>query len=281
MQKNKKTKILIDHKFPKIILVNIHSDLGTWPIFCQGHCDLHWLHSATTAWKYRAVTARFLQYLGADLCFPSSPFLSPALPPIYPQIQLCLHSLLCDFISGHYRPCPIYLHISSVRIVCRRAPSVSTEPFGTIPPREKKYPEEGDRGSESEMGLYTGREGGFRFSVSDTWTTPPPRSVKNNQPFIWLTRQTGALREYYLSGVCATNRQAESTLIGIEIHTHQQTPTDKGTASIRGTRREDITLRGGVFCHPHGLPSWQVKLFILQLVALTFLCFCLWSKLFF
>lgn len=34
MQKYK-TKILIDYKFPKIILVNIHSDLGTWPIYAR------------------------------------------------------------------------------------------------------------------------------------------------------------------------------------------------------------------------------------------------------
>ncbi len=47
----------------------------------------------------------------------------------------------------------------------------------------------------------------------------PPCSVKNNQLFIWLTRQTGALREYYLSGVCSTTRQTENT------HTHTHTHT--------------------------------------------------------
>lgn len=192
--------------------------------------------------------------------------LSPALQPIYPQTQLCLHGVLCDFLSGHYRPCPIYLHISSVRIVCRRAPSVSTEPFGTIPPREK-IPR-GGRQREREWDGPAHLQRGwwwrwwFRFSVSDTWTTPalpPPCSVKNNQPFVWLTRQTEALREYYLSGVCSTNRQAECTLIGIGIHTRQWTPTDKGIANIWGTRLEGITLKRRCFCHPHGLQSRQAE----------------------
>lgn len=105
-----------------------------------------------------------------------------------------------------------------------------------------------------------GGSGSASLVLEQPHPPPPPRSVKNNWPFIGLSRQTGGFEGVLsLSGVCSTNRQAERTLIGIEVHTRQRTPTHKGFANLGGTRLEGITLRGGVFVTVMGLQSRQVE----------------------
>lgn len=87
--------------------------------------------------------------------------------------------------------------------------------------RGRKQREQGD-------GLLHSQTG----SLASVILEQPPCSVKNNQLFIWLTRQTGALREYYLSGVCSTTRQTENTLTQykyIYIHTHTDVQTHTST----------------------------------------------------
>lgn len=252
MQKNK-TKILIDYKFPKIILVIIHSDLGTWPIYARdiliytdytqqqqlenielslpGFYSIWELISASLHHLFSHRHSHQSTLRPNCVCIASSATLYLA---ITDPVQFIFTFLRCALSAGE-------LHLSP--------PSHLEQSH-----REKKNTQRRETEGVRVRWACALAERGVQ--VQRLWylnNPPTPCSVKNNQPFIWLTRQTGALREYYLSGVCSTNRQAERTLIGIEIHTHQQTPTDKETASIRGTWREDITLRGGVFVTPMGL----------------------------
>lgn len=82
------------------------------------------------------------------------------------------------------------------------------------------------------MGFCTHRQG-----VWPLWyLNNPPCSVKNNQLYIWLTRQTGALREYYLSGVCSTTRQTEK-------HTHVHTQTQIKEAQAEQIQKENIGMQ--------------------------------------
>lgn len=83
--------------------------------------------------------------------------------------------------------------------------SVWTKPFGMIPLWKRIHRGRSDT-------VLTDREFGF----SDTWATPC--SVKNNLLFIWLTRQTETLKEYYLSGVCSTTRQTDNTRVYTRTH---------------------------------------------------------------
>lgn len=79
-------------------------------------------------------------------------------------------------------------------IVSWTNPSVSIEPFGRNPLSTTIHRGGKQTGQWGASGL-AGRE----FGLSET--PSPPHSVKNNQHFNWLSRQTGALREYYLSAM--------------------------------------------------------------------------------
>lgn len=68
----------------------------------------------------------------------------------------------------HYRPCPIYLHISSVHVVCWINPSVSAEPFGTTPLRKKESTPRRETEGEVRWALHSDGES----LASDTPTTP-------------------------------------------------------------------------------------------------------------
>lgn len=90
---------------------------------------------------------------------------------------------------------------------------------------KKKYPEEVkiwqtqlvSAPTEEKLGLFD--------------TQQPTYWVKNS--LVWLTRQTGTFRVYYLSGVCSTSRQRRCTLT--HVHGKRARRTDKGRAE--GTNR--------------------------------------------
>lgn len=81
-----------------------------------------------------------------------------------------------------------------------------------------QYTEEGNRRGR-EMGFWTCRLRVWPVGYSNN--PPPPRGVKNNQRFIWLSRQTGAWRDYYLCNVCSTARK-DTHVLGLHAKEFQK-----------------------------------------------------------
>lgn len=152
-------------------------------------------------------------------CFITCPFTR------HESTYVC-RTLLCASTSVHCQPRPASLpHLFFEQFRLLNNSACVYQSYLERSHCEKEYTVEGSRGS-NVMGFSTHRERGGGVGLSDTGTTPPPAVLKITSSLsIWLTRQTGALGEYYLTGVCSTARQTDSHTHTCK-HTHTYTHTN-------------------------------------------------------